>query len=248
VFAGLGSGVNVWEPMGGIPLIESCIQNGTVQWLYDANPGRGLTIAAGRLVTWAPAAGAGLTASDVLVPLGAAPLAPIAFWGREAVWTLGAEAAQSATPATAKLVATPCDIVVVARSVPIATYQYIYDGAVAAQRCIFGPEGVTNYELYNGAWWNTAIPVVALEYAMFANHHDNAGASTFRRRTSAGAVTLAGPAASGALGMQGLTLFSSYGTGRNATCAITAIMCVTGLTAADQARLDAWCRLAMRWT
>ena len=246
-----GLGLNIWEPINGQnKSLEGCIKDGTLHWLYDAE--RGLVEAAGNMVTWTAAAGTGLTASDVLIPISVPPAVnpgDVNVGGRKLLYsTLATSAAQSAVPATSILVAVPLFIVRIghAMSVVTATSRREYEGAVGTT-CYCGTTGTTglNYAIANSTVYNTLIPEVADEYGIVTTRFGNAGGSYLRSRTAAGVVSVSAAGNSGALSMTGVTLFGKVGA--RSKVGITAIMCVTGLSGADQIRLDSWCQQVMGW-
>jgi hypothetical protein len=231
--------------------LESCIQDGTILLLYDAASGYVPEVGAVP-ANWAPRIGG--TAADVLVGvLGNEPVysaSDVGFGGRPSVTGNGVKAMVPATPASAITIAQPGYVVLIARNhTPVtAPAEIMMDGGSSAGQWYFYKHAAaTTYTLYAGANGDSLIDIVAEERNIFTCLYNDTS-SSLRKRTSGGAVAASGAISAGAASLKGISLFGGYNSTYSVQFGVTAVMIVTGLSAADQERLDAWCQVAMDWT
>jgi hypothetical protein len=231
--------------------LESCIQDGTIQLLYDAASGYVPEVGA-VAANWTPRIGG--TAADVLTAvLGEAPVysaSDVGFGGRPSITGNGVKGLQSIDKVNALLLAQPLQIILIGRNHVTApgSIKRIFSGVHGSYRIFLDQNTAGNFELYGGAVANVGTAVVASELNIITVRC-NTTASVFRKRNSAGAVFESGALNIGTMSIRGLTLFDDYLlSGFSPAFGVTEVMVVTGLSAADQARLDAWCQVAMGWT
>lgn len=242
----IGCGVNVWDPFGGALPLWRTIQDGTIALLYDAEFG----VVGSPVTSWTPRIGG--TASDVLITslAGREPFytaGDVDYGGRPSVSSNASKHLLSTTPATALVLAQPYYLITV-QTTPTATvaYKNTTDGALVAGRAQLARNAVNNWTIRSSAWYDTGIACVdatpVLNTALFSGI-----ASTFRSRNSNGVVSTAGPGSVGITSVNGISLFATYNWTGGADVSLTAVMLVTGLSAADQTRLDRWCQQKMGW-
>jgi hypothetical protein len=234
-----------------VPTLESCVQDGTIRLLYDAASGYVPEVGA-VAANWTPRIGG--TAADVLAGvLGNQPVysaSDVGFGGRPSVTGNGVKGMVSATPGSAFTVSQPGYLIVIGRNhTPVAgNVEYIADGAGSSNRWILDKlPAQLQYNVNAGAQGATGSDIVAEELNLITVYC-NTTSSSFRKRNSAGAVYASGARNFGTGSAQGLALFANYAHSFPTTFGVTAVMIVTGLSAADQERLDAWCQVAMGWT
>jgi len=232
------------------PSVESCIQDGTIHLLYDAASGY-VPEAGAVSAKWTPRIGG--TAADVLTGvLGQEPVysaSDVGFGGLPTVTGNGVGGMISTTPGDAVAVSQPGQIICIGRNhTPVtANNEYIWDGTGAYRWILDKLAGATEFNMYAGSQAATGSAVVDSELNLITAHYDTTS-SSFRKRNSSGAMYTSGALSCGTRTLQGLSLFASENDTNPTTFGITAIMVVTGLSAADQARLDAWCQPVMGWT
>jgi hypothetical protein len=232
--------------------LESCIQDGTLQILYDAASGY-VPEVGGVAANWTPRIGG--TAADVLVGvLGNQPVYSAADAGvgnRPLVTGDGVKGIQSIDVVNAFQLTQPLQIILIGRNHVTApgSTKRIFSGADAFKRIYLDQNTAGNFALYAGSLALPGSVVVASELNIITARC-NTTATIFRKRTAAGAVFESGALNIGSNSILGLTLFNDYHNGDlyAAPFGVTAVMVVTGLSAADQARLDAWCQIVMGWT
>jgi hypothetical protein len=234
-----------------VPTLESCVQDGTLRLLYDATSGYVPEVGA-VAANWTPRIGG--TAADVLVGvLGNEPVysaSDVGFGGRPSVTGNGVKAMVSATPASAIVVAQPGSIIFIARNhTPVlGADQIMQDGSAYGRWYMWKGSGNSDYRIATGVTSaSTGINIVAEECNLITTYY-NGTSSYLRKRTAGGAIAATGALNAGVASIQGLSLFGKYNHLGNVPFGVTAVMVVTGLSAADQARLDAWCQVAMGWT
>jgi hypothetical protein len=176
----------------------------------------------------------------------------VGFGGRPSVTGNGVKAMVSATPASAIVVAQPGSIIFIARNqIPVfAADEIMQDGSGGAggRWYMWKGSGNSDYRITTGVTAaSTGINIIAAERNLITTHY-NGASSYFRKRTAGGAIAATGALNAGVASIQGLSLFGKYNHLGNVPFGVTAVMVVTGLSAADQAQLDAWCQVAMGWT
>jgi len=235
----------------GWPLIETCIVNGTIRLLYDLT--RGATVAGGACTVWAPVIGG--TAADVLVPPDTAPsyTSNSTYFGGNRPCITGngsTQYLQSTTPASAVQVDQTFQVVCFGKPPTTSgAHKYMWDTANAAVgiEASGSKNGSNNWGLWAGSWADSGIATDSSQGVNLTATYDDT-ASIMRARKADGTLASTGTLNTDINSIQGVTLLSAYEGSFPSDGSISAFMLVTGLSAADQARLDAWAHAVMRWS